>query len=75
MPSARPASTDVSAHHAFSNETDQKNKKNRDKKDELSNELAAKEESYYPVECETCGTKVAVMDEEEVFHFFNAIPS
>ncbi|CAG8562188.1 3073_t:CDS:2 [Dentiscutata erythropus] len=34
-----------------------------------------KEEIYYPVECEICRTKVAVVDEEEVFHFFNVIPS
>jgi len=33
------------------------------------------EEIYYPVECLDCGTKVAVMDVEEVYHFFNAIPS
>ncbi|CAG8484382.1 24709_t:CDS:2 [Cetraspora pellucida] len=32
-------------------------------------------EIYYPVECEICGTKVAVVDEEEVYHFFNVIPS
>ncbi|CAJ0868167.1 13527_t:CDS:2 [Entrophospora sp. SA101] len=32
-------------------------------------------EIYYPVECLNCGTKVAVMDVEEVFHFFNVIPS
>ncbi|CAG8774354.1 16176_t:CDS:2 [Racocetra persica] len=35
----------------------------------------AKGEIYYPVECEICGTKVAVMNDEEVFHFFNVIPS
>ncbi|CAG8440905.1 8056_t:CDS:2 [Acaulospora morrowiae] len=32
-------------------------------------------EIYYPVECEICGTKVAVMDQEEVYHFFNIIAS
>ncbi|RUP43967.1 E2F-associated phospho protein-domain-containing protein [Jimgerdemannia flammicorona] len=30
-------------------------------------------EVYYPVECDICATQVAMMDEEEVFHFFNII--
>ncbi|RIA93695.1 E2F-associated phospho protein [Glomus cerebriforme] len=57
------------------NENKLKNKKRQNKKEESSNEQIIKQEYYYPVECEICGTKVAVMDEEEVFHFFNAIPS
>ncbi|CAG8467277.1 11381_t:CDS:2 [Funneliformis caledonium] len=55
-------------------ESKRKNKR-RQNEDESSNGSNAKQESYYPVECKTCGTKVAVMDEDEVFHFFNAIPS
>ncbi|KAF9361897.1 hypothetical protein BGX26_010300 [Mortierella sp. AD094] len=29
---------------------------------------------YHPVACEICNTKVALMDQDEVFHFFNVIP-
>lgn len=31
------------------------------------------DEVYYPVACDVCATQVAMMDEEEVFHFFNVI--
>ncbi|KAI8344755.1 E2F-associated phosphoprotein-domain-containing protein [Chlamydoabsidia padenii] len=30
-------------------------------------------EGYYIVNCETCDTHVAMMDEDEVYHFFNVI--
>ncbi|KAF9174036.1 hypothetical protein BGX21_003656 [Mortierella sp. AD011] len=30
--------------------------------------------AYHPVVCEICNTKVALMDQDEVFHFFNVIP-
>ncbi|KAF9279269.1 hypothetical protein BGZ88_000076 [Linnemannia elongata] len=30
---------------------------------------------YNPVVCEICNTKVALMDQDEVFHFFNIIPT
>ncbi|KAK3848645.1 MAG: E2F-associated phosphoprotein-domain-containing protein [Linnemannia gamsii] len=30
---------------------------------------------YNPVVCEICNTKVALMDQDEVFHFFNTIPT
>lgn len=43
--------------------------------DMLEKSTTIKEEIYYPVECEICGIKVAVVDEEEVFHFFNVISS
>ena len=32
-------------------------------------------EDYNPVKCETCGTEVAVYDKDEIYHFFNVIPS
>ena len=32
-------------------------------------------ESYHPVRCSECNTEVAVLDSEEVFHFFNVIAS
>ncbi|KAI1320262.1 hypothetical protein EDD11_001477 [Mortierella claussenii] len=30
---------------------------------------------YHPVVCEICNTKVALMDQDEVYHFFNIIPA
>ncbi|KQK00473.1 E2F-associated phosphoprotein [Brachypodium distachyon] len=30
---------------------------------------------YHPVCCEICSTEVGVSDEDEVYHFFNVIPS
>ncbi|KAF9930401.1 hypothetical protein FBU30_000532 [Linnemannia zychae] len=30
---------------------------------------------YNPVVCEICNTRVALMDQDEVFHFFNVIPT
>ncbi|KAG0290743.1 hypothetical protein BGZ96_005815 [Linnemannia gamsii] len=30
---------------------------------------------YNPVVCEICNTKVALMDQDEVYHFFNIIPT
>nr|CAD1843616.1 unnamed protein product [Ananas comosus var. bracteatus] len=33
------------------------------------------EEVFRPVCCSVCSTEVGVLDEEEVYHFFNVIPS
>lgn len=32
-------------------------------------------EAVKPVHCTTCSTEVGVIDEEEVYHFFNVLPS
>src|SRR5690606_6682444 len=32
-------------------------------------------EIYYPVHCAICDVQVAVMDTDEVYHFFNVVPS
>ncbi|KAI5075027.1 hypothetical protein GOP47_0010988 [Adiantum capillus-veneris] len=32
-------------------------------------------ETYQPVACSVCGTEVAVFDQEEVYHFYNVLPS
>lgn len=32
-------------------------------------------EAYHPVVCESCGTELAMQDEDEVVHFFNVIAS
>lgn len=31
--------------------------------------------SYHPVRCAECNTEIAVLDADEVFHFFNVLPS
>lgn len=33
------------------------------------------EEIYHPVFCKNCGAQVAVFDKDEVYHFFDVIPS
>ena len=33
------------------------------------------EEVYKPVRCAECGAEVAVIDSDEVYHFFDAIPT
>ncbi|CAL8303481.1 unnamed protein product [Boreogadus saida] len=35
----------------------------------------AGEEVYHPVQCSECSTEVAVVDQEDVFHFFNILAS
>lgn len=30
---------------------------------------------YRPVQCTVCSTEVAVYDNDEIFHFFNVLPS
>ncbi|KAF8982289.1 hypothetical protein BGZ46_001515 [Entomortierella lignicola] len=30
--------------------------------------------TYHPVACEICNTRVALIDQDEIFHFFNVIP-
>ena len=34
-----------------------------------------KEDAVEPVECEQCGATVGVRDSEEIYHFFNVVPS
>jgi hypothetical protein len=36
---------------------------------------SGREEVFYSVRCSNCDTEVGVLDEEEVFHFFNVVPS
>lgn len=33
------------------------------------------DEVYHPVQCSECCTEVAVLDKEEVYHFFNILAS
>nr|GEY87244.1 hypothetical protein [Tanacetum cinerariifolium] len=32
-------------------------------------------ESYTPVGCSVCDTEVGVIDDEEVYHFYNVLPN
>ncbi|XBH79109.1 hypothetical protein VPH35_105156 [Triticum aestivum] len=43
--------------------------------DSATPEVANKGPVYHPVCCEICSTEVGVFDEDEVYHFFNVIPS
>lgn len=58
-----------------------KKPKKRNKKMKHSKETASvqsnqeEEEVYHPVLCTECSTEVAVMDKDEVFHFFNVLAS
>lgn len=52
-----------------------KGKKNRNKKNPEPNVEGDRGEDFHPVKCEQCSTEVGVYDQEEVFHFFNIIPS
>lgn len=55
--------------------------KRRNKKIKQSSESMAgqekqeEEEIYHPVKCTECSTEVAVLDKDEVFHFFNVLAS
>lgn len=55
--------------------------KRRHKKIKQSRESVAgpekqeEEEIYHPVKCTECSTEVAVLDKDEVFHFFNVLAS
>lgn len=33
------------------------------------------DEVYHPVKCSECSTEVAVLDQDEVYHFFNILAS
>jgi hypothetical protein len=40
-----------------------------------STEGGSKGPTYHPVCCDVCSNEVGVYDEDEVYHFFNVIPS
>ena len=48
--------------------------KGRSKKLEGDSSLSGAEE-FFPVKCSACGTHVAMLDREEIFHFFNVVTS
>ncbi|NWX81573.1 EAPP protein, partial [Nothoprocta ornata] len=53
-----------------------RNKKMKHNKEAASMQTNQEEEEiYHPVMCTECATEVAVMDKDEVFHFFNVLAS
>ena len=47
------------------------------KRKKVPSEVEDEEDSgpYHPVQCTICNTEVAVYDSNEIFHFFNVLPS
>ena len=41
----------------------------------VAEEKVKEEDAVEPVECEQCGATVGVRDSEEIYHFFNVVPS
>lgn len=54
-----------------------KTQKQRRKKKVRKHETEEDDDSgpYHPVQCTICETEVAVYDQNEIFHFFNVLPS
>lgn len=49
----------------------------RKKTQKIHSEVEDEDDSgpYHPVQCTICSTEVAVYDSDEIFHFFNVLPS
>jgi hypothetical protein len=47
----------------------------RSKTSGLPQDVVLTEDDFHPVQCTICTTEIAVLDRDEVFHFFNAIAS
>ncbi|VDO96923.1 unnamed protein product [Soboliphyme baturini] len=45
------------------------------RRENLSGVTTSDSDVFHPVECSVCKTEVAVVDEDEVFHFFNVLVS
>ncbi|XWS39598.1 hypothetical protein CRYUN_Cryun18bG0068900 [Craigia yunnanensis] len=54
-----------------------KKKKGKRRRESSENETVAAGggETFKPVCCSVCATEVGVIDEDEVYHFFNVLPS
>ncbi|KAF7251692.1 E2F-associated phosphoprotein [Varanus komodoensis] len=56
--------------------TKRKHKKIKQSSESIAgSEKQEEEEIYHPVKCTECSTEVAVLDKDEVFHFFNVLAS
>ena len=45
------------------------------KTEKLRDPTAEEGEYYYPVQCELCKLEVAILDQDEIYHFFEVIAS
>ncbi|XP_010215538.1 PREDICTED: E2F-associated phosphoprotein [Tinamus guttatus] len=60
----------------YRKKVNKRNKKMKHSKETTSMQTNQEEEEiYHPVMCTECATEVAVMDKDEVFHFFNVLAS
>ncbi|XP_051941220.1 E2F-associated phosphoprotein [Hippocampus zosterae] len=61
----------------YKKQADRTSRKRKRRKDEAAAAPAGMDadEVYYPVRCSECSTEVAVLDEDDVYHFFNILSS
>ncbi|KAI6647326.1 hypothetical protein LOD99_12322 [Oopsacas minuta] len=52
-----------------------KQKKKFKRREEMGSTEAVEYDVYQPVKCGSCQTEVGVFDEDEVYHFYNVLPS
>lgn len=52
-----------------------KSRKRQRGAEQLNSSTDSEANKYHPVRCSNCNTEVAVVDTDEVFHFFNVLPS
>jgi len=57
----------------FPNQEHKGKSKNGKRKRQENPAAEEEKEVYHPVKCASCGTEVAVMDKDEVYHFFHVI--
>uniref|UniRef100_A0A8D0C3I5 E2F associated phosphoprotein n=1 Tax=Salvator merianae TaxID=96440 RepID=A0A8D0C3I5_SALMN len=55
--------------------TKRQHKKIKQSSESIAGIEQQEEEIYHPVKCTECSTEVAVLDKDEVFHFFNVLAS
>ena len=49
--------------------------RNKKRKGQDQGQEEEEEEEFHSVKCDHCSTEVAVLDKDEVYHFFNVVPS
>lgn len=62
----------------YKNQEDRKQRRRKRRKEQTPEPTPAgmeADELYHPVQCSECSTEVAVLDQDEVYHFFNILAS
>ncbi|XP_023122441.1 E2F-associated phosphoprotein [Amphiprion ocellaris] len=62
----------------YKNQEDRKQRRRKRRKDQTPDPTPAgmeADELYHPVQCSQCSTEVAVLDQDDVYHFFNILAS